>query len=179
VSPLAIIVIPFALILVGIVLNSFHIVHDQPAFSLENDPAFKLAAERQAHSRFFQLQRQRFLRRQTRVGQYGWLVLAVFITSSWFLYSDAVKVTAHSKQVSAIQTFAGSSENETVLSLTLSDGSNARYVLKTAEPRQMQAAKGAVRSSDIDKNFQLASVGTAVSVGSATVPLGMALNISQ
>ncbi len=90
-SPLLIIVIPFTLILVGIMLNSFHIVHDQPVFSLEEDPAHKLAAERQAHSRFFQQQRQRALRRQKHVGQYGWLVLAVFITSSWFLYADAVR----------------------------------------------------------------------------------------
>lgn len=178
-SPLLIIVIPFTLILVGIMLNSFHIVHDQPAFSLEEDPAHKLAAERQAHSRYFQLPRQRLLRRQTRVGQYGWLVLAVFITSSWFLYSDAVKVTAQSKQVSAIQTFAGSNGNETVLSLTLSDGSDARYVLKPSALQLVQAKKGAARSSDIGENFQLVGVGTAVSVGSAPVPLGMALNISQ
>lgn len=178
-SPLSIIVIPFTLILVGIMLNSFHIVHDQPAFSFEEDPAHKLAAERQAHSRFFQLQRQRLLRRQTRVGQFGWLVLAVFITSSWFLYSDAVNVTTQSKQVSAIQTFAGSNDNETVLSLTLIDGSNARYVLKPSVLQRMQVAKGAARSSDISENFQLVSLGTAVSVGNAPVPLGMALNISQ
>ena len=65
------------------------------------------------------------------------------------------------------------------MSLTLSDGSNARYVLKPSALQRMQAATGAARSSDIGKNFQLVSLGTAVSVGSAPVPLGMALNISH
>lgn len=166
-SPLLIIVIPFTLILVGIMLNSFHIVHDQPAFSLEEDSAHRLAAERQAHSRFFQLQHRRLLRRQKRVGQYGWLVLAVSITSSWFLYADAVKVTTQSKQVSAIQTFADSSGHQALLSLTLSDGSKAQYVLKTSELPRMQAAKGAVRSNDIGENFQWVGLGTAVNAGNA------------
>ena len=38
-SPLSVIAVPLALIIIGIVLNSIHIVHDQPAYSLENDPA--------------------------------------------------------------------------------------------------------------------------------------------
>ena len=50
-----------ALIVIGILLNSFHIVHDQPAFSFEEDPTNKLAAERQANYHFFQLQRARLL----------------------------------------------------------------------------------------------------------------------
>jgi hypothetical protein len=43
VSPLFVIIIPLALTIIGIMLNSFHIVHDQPAFSLEEDPVNKLA----------------------------------------------------------------------------------------------------------------------------------------
>jgi hypothetical protein len=82
VSPLFVIIIPLALTMIGILLNSFHIVHDQPEYSLEEGPANKLAAERQANYHFFQLQRARILQRQKRVGQYAWLVLAVFITSS-------------------------------------------------------------------------------------------------
>jgi len=51
VSPLFVIIIPLALTIIGIMLNSFHIVHDQPAFSLEEDPVDKLAAERRAECR--------------------------------------------------------------------------------------------------------------------------------
>ena len=129
-SPLFVVGIPLALTILGIALNSFHIVHDQPQFSSDQDAADKLAAERQAHDRFFRLQRARMLQRQKRVGQYGWLVFAVFIASSWWLYSDAVKITAMSKQVSAMQTMAVANSKDTVLSLTLSDGSNVQYVVK-------------------------------------------------
>lgn len=78
-SPLLVIAISLALTLIGIALISFHIVHDQPEYSLEKDTANKLAAERQANSRYFFLQRARILKRQKRIGQYGWLILAVFM----------------------------------------------------------------------------------------------------
>jgi hypothetical protein len=168
-----------ALIVIGILLNSFHIVHDQPAFSFEEDPTHKLAAERQANYHFFQVQRARLLKRQKRVGQYGWLVLAVFVGSSWFLYSDAVRATTVSKQISAIQTFAVAESKEAVLSLTLSDGSNIKYVVKASEPYAAQSPKQAEHSAEIQQNWQLASAGTAVNVGDAKVPLGIALRISH
>ena len=167
------------LIIIGILLNSFHIVHDQPTFSFEEDPTHKLAAERQANYHFFQLQRQRLLRRQKRVGQYGWLVLAVSVGSSWFLYSDAVRTTTVSKQISSIQTFAVADSKDGVLSLTLSDGSNVKYVVKASKPYTAQSQKGAEHAAEILQNWELASAGTAVNVGDAKVPLGMALRISN
>lgn len=178
-SPLFVIIIPLALTMIGILLNSFHIVHDQPEYSLEEGPANKLAAERQANYHFFQLQRARILQRQKRVGQYAWLVLAVFITSSWFLYSDAVKVTAASKQISAIQTLAVADSGDTVLSLTLSDGSNVQYVVKAAEPVVAHSTVRAEPSTKILQNWQLARLGTAVNVSDAMMPLGIALRISN
>jgi hypothetical protein len=156
-------------------LNGFHIVHDQPAFSFEDDPTRKLAAEREANYHYFQLQRERLLKRQKRVGQYGWLVLAVFVASSWFVYSDAVRATTVSKQISAIQTFAVADSKEAVLSLTLSDGSNVKYIVKAGEPAQ--SPKRDDHSAEILQNWQLASAGTAVNVGDGTVPLGIALRI--
>jgi hypothetical protein len=92
--------IPSMLVLLGMILNNFQVVFDRPQYSLEEDPANKLAAER----RFFDLQRLRFLKRQKRVGQYGWLVLAAFVAFSWWLYLDTVNKTTASKQITAIQT---------------------------------------------------------------------------
>jgi hypothetical protein len=57
VSPLLILVIPLGLTMIGIMLFGFHIVHDQPAFSYEQDLAFKRSAERQANARIIR-QRQ-------------------------------------------------------------------------------------------------------------------------
>jgi len=47
VSPLLVIGIPLALTILGIVLNSFPIVHHQPQYSLDQDAAGKLAGDRQ------------------------------------------------------------------------------------------------------------------------------------
>jgi len=84
-----------------------------------------------------------------------------------------------SKQISAIQTFAVADSKEAVLSLTLSDGSNVKYVVKVAEPYTAQSLKRDDPSAEILQNWQLASAGTAVNVGAAKVPLGMALRISN
>jgi hypothetical protein len=176
-SSLFIIALPIALIVIGILLNSFYIVHDQPEFSLEEDPVHKLAAERRANYRFFQLQRVRTLKRQKRVGQYGWLVLAAVIASSGLLYSYAVKATTVSKQISAIQTFAADNGKDAVLSLTLSDGSNIQYLVKPAEQRHVKTTDE--KTTQAIHGWQLTSLGTAVNVGDAAMPLGMALRITN
>ena len=128
---------------------------------------------------FFNSRERDFSNAKRRVGQYGWLVLAVFVVSSWFLYSDAVRATTVSKQISAIQTFAVAESKEAVLSLTLSDGSNVKYVVKASEPYTAQLPKQAEHSAEILQDWQLASAGTAVNVGDAKVPLGIALRISH
>jgi len=167
------------LIIIGIVLNSLHIVHDQPAYSLENDPVNKLAAERQANYHFFFLQRARMLKRQKRIGQYSWLVLGVVVASSWLLYSDAVKATTVSKQISAIQTLPVSGSKEAVLSLTLSDGSRAQYLVKATEPRSAISVMTDEQAKEAIQNAQLTSLGTAINDGTAMVPLGLALRITN
>jgi hypothetical protein len=178
-SPLSVIAVPLALIIIGIVLNSIHIVHDQPAYSLENDPANKLAAERQSNYHFFFLQRARMLKRQKRIGQYSWLVLGVVIASSWLLYSDTVKATTVSKQISAIQTLPVAGSREAVLSLTLSDGSRTQYLVKATEPRSAISVMTDERVKEAIQNAQLTSLGTAVNDSAATVPLGIALRITN
>jgi len=179
VSSLLVIVIPLALTIVGIIwLNGFNIVHDQPEYSLEEDPVNKLAAERQANYHYFRLQRARILKRQKRVCQYAWLVLAVFVASSWLRYSDAVKATTVSKQIIEIQTLAVADSKDTILSLTLKDGSHVQYVVKAAAPLGASTAASEQRSETLE-NWQLASLVTAVSLGDVAVPLGIALRISN
>ena len=178
-SPLFVVIIPLVLTLIGIMLNSFQIVHDQPAFSLDEDPANKLAAERRANYHFFQLQRAPHLKRQKRIGQYGWLVLAVFIVSSWWLYSDAVKATTASKQISAIQTLPVADSSEAVLSLTLSDGSHIQYLIKAAQPRSANPTGREEQAGESVHKWEFASLGTALNVGGARLPAGIALKMSN
>lgn len=167
------------MIIVGIILNGLHVVHDQPQYSLEADPIHKVAAERQANYHFFHLQRARILKRQKRVGQYGWLVLGIFIASSWFLYSDTVKVTTVSKQISVIQTLPVDGAKEAVLSLTLRDGSKTQYFVKASEAQAAISATTDEHAKERIQNLQLTSLGTAVNDGVATVPLGIALRIGN
>jgi len=53
------------------VLNSIGLSFDQPPSSPEQDPAKKLAAEREAYRQFFHRQRVGALKRQKRIGQYA------------------------------------------------------------------------------------------------------------
>jgi hypothetical protein len=179
VDSLLVITIPMALIVIGITLNSFHIVHDQPQFLLEENAADKLAAERRANYDFFYLQRERTLKRQKRVGQYAWLVLGVFIACSWWLYADAVKATTESKQISTIQTVGVADSDKAVLSLTLSDGSNVQYLVKAADSQLSRRAFTNRRPKENLQNWELTSLGTAVNVGEAVVPLGLTLKMSN
>src|SRR2546422_247874 len=117
-NPLLIVGIPLVLMTIGMILNSFQLSFDQPQSSAEQDPAKKLTAERQAYRALFDSQRARSLKRQKRVGQYAWLVLAAFVVSSSWLYLDTVNKTKASKQVAAIQTLPVVESKDVVLSMT-------------------------------------------------------------
>jgi hypothetical protein len=166
-----------ALIMIGIILNSLHIVHDQPQYSLETDPTHKLAAERHANYRFFHLQRARILKRQKRIGQYAWLVLGIFVASSWWLYQEAVKVTTASKQISSIRTVSAAGSDESVLSLLLNDGSTTEYLVKAPESGIKNALKLDERSKGSVPVLSVATLRTAIDVGDAMVPRGIVLNM--
>jgi hypothetical protein len=185
--------IPSMLVILGMILNNFQVVFDRPQYSLEEDPAKKLAAER----RFFDLQRVRFLKRQKRVGQYGWLVLVAFVAFSWWLYVDTVNKTTASKQITAIQTLPVVESEDMVLSLTLSDGNNIQYLIKSPtliltlsdqtdtqyiklpKAKTPSVTEKAGLSNEAVQGWRLTSLGTALSIGDVGVPLGIALNISK
>ena len=60
-NPLLVIAAPLVLVIVGMILNNIGLSFDQPESSPEQDPAKKLAAERQAYRTFFPLQKSRSL----------------------------------------------------------------------------------------------------------------------
>lgn len=194
-NPLLVIAVPLVLVMLGMILNSFQISFDQPASSPEQDPAKRLDAERQAYRKFFDLQRRRSLTRQKRVGQYGWLVLAAFVASFWWMYFDTVNKTTASKQIAAIQTLPVVESKDIVLSLTLTDGDNIQYLIKSptltrsdgTNTQYIKSPKAGTSgattkeglSNEAVQNWRLTSLGTALSIGEVKVPLGIALNISK
>ena len=173
------IAIPLVLVIIGMVLNNIGLSFVQPESSSEQDPAKRLAAERQAYRTFFDLQRTRFLKRQKRVGQYAWLVLVTFVASFWWMYFDTVNKTTASKQVVAIQTLPTAEGKDMVLSLTLSDGNNIKYLIKSSKAETSGGITKEGFSKEPVSGWELSRLGTALNIGDGVLPLGIALKISN
>jgi hypothetical protein len=177
--PLLVIAVPLVLIIIGMILNSFDLSFDQPPSSPEQDPTKRLAAEREAYRQFFDRQRHHALKRQKRVGQYAWLLLLVTIGAFIWFYVDTVNKAAISNRVAALQTLGSQEGKHMVLSLTLTDGSNIKYLIKLPESdKTQQTAKDAVAKETIS-SWELEKLGTAMSLGDNPLPLGVALKISN
>ena len=178
-NPLLLIAIPVVLVILGMILNSIGLAFDQPASSPEQDPAKKLAAERQAYRTFFDLQRARLLKRQKRVGQYAWLVLVMFVVSFWWMYLDTVNKTTASNQIAAIQTVPVAEGKDLVLSVTLRDGVNVKYLIKSGKADASGSAVKDGFSKEPVPTWEVSRLGTALSLGDSALPLGIALKISN
>ena len=177
--PMLIVAIPVVLVIVGMVLNSTGLSFDQPPASPEQDPAKRAVAERETYRRFFDLQRSRSVKRQTRVGQYGWLVMVAFIAAFIWLYTDTVSKTSLSTRIAGLQTLATEEGKQMVLSVTLSDGNNVKYLIKLPQADKLGgAAKEDVKIEKVS-SWELERLGTALSTGDNPLPMGMALKISQ
>jgi hypothetical protein len=178
--PLLVVAIPLGLIMLGMILNSIGLSFDQPQSSPEQDPSKRLAVEREAFRNFFDRQRTKALRRQKRIGQYGWLVIIATIGSFIWLYVDTVGKTALSNRIASLQTLGSQEGKDLVLSMTLSDGSNVKYLIKLPQGDRPQdaGAKEAVAKETVS-SWELEKLGTALSVGDNVLPLGVALKISN
>ena len=171
--------VPSVLVIVGMILNNLKLAFDQPESSPEQDPAKRLAAEREAYRKFFDLQRTRFLKRQQRVGQYAWLVLAAFVVSSLWIYFDTVNKTTASNQIAAIQTVSAAEGKEVILSVTRRDGNNVKYLIKSEKADTSGVGVKEGLSKETVPSWEVSRLGTALSIGDSALPLGIALKISN
>jgi hypothetical protein len=178
-NPLLMIAIPLSLVILGMILNSIGLSYDQPPSSAEQDPAKRAAAEGETYRRFFDLQRKRAVTRQKRVGQYAWLLIAAIIGSFIWLYMYTVNKTTATTQIAALQTLQTEEGKETVLSLTLKDGSNVKYLIKSPTADTLDAAKKDAISKGKVSSWDMAQSGTVLSIGESPLPLGVALKVSS
>lgn len=177
--PLLVIAIPLVLIVPGMVLNSIGLSFDQPPSATEQDLVQRLTAETEAYRRFFVRQRSRAMKRQKRVGQYGWpLIVATIGAFIWF-YVDTVNKTALSNRVASLQTLGSQEGKKMVLSLTLIDGSNIKYLIKSPQADQSPAAANEGAAKETVSSWDIEKLGTALSTGDNAIPLGVALKISN
>ena len=178
-NPLLLIAIPLGLVILGMILNSFGLSFAYPPSSQEKDPGKKLAAEKESYRKFFELQRSQSIKRQKRVGEYGWLLIVAFIGAFIWLYVDTVNKTGLSSRIAALQTLGTEEGKQMVLSVTQSDGNNVKYLIKLPQADKLQAA--AKEDVKIEKvsSWELERLGTALSTGDNAMPLGVALKISN
>lgn len=94
---------------------------------------------------------------------------------------DTVKTECPSTQIAALQTLSTEDGKEMVLSLTLSDGRNVKYLIKLPLPQVetlQAAAKEAVPKEKVSSR-ELEGMGTALSIGDNSLPLGVALKLGK
>jgi hypothetical protein len=177
--PMLIVAIPLVLVIVGMVLNSIGLAFDQPPTSAEQDPAKRAAAEGEAYRRFFDLQRRRAVTRQKRVGQYAWLLIVAIIGSFIWLYMYTVNKTTATTQIAMLQSLPTEEGKETVLSVTLKDGSNVKYLIKPPQADTLEAAKKEGISKEKVSSYEMSQLRTAFNVGENPLTAGVALKIAN
>ena len=177
--PMFIVAIPLVLLVVGMVLNGIGLGFNQPPSSSEQDPAKRAAAEKEDYRRFFDLQRRQAVKRQTRVGQYGWLLMIAIIGSFIWLYLYTVNKTTVATQVATLQTLATEEGKEMVLSITLKDGSNVKYLIKSPQADALEAARKEGISKEKVSSWEMSQLGTALNIGENPLPPGVALKIAK
>src|SRR4029077_522707 len=180
-NPLLIIAIPLGLVILGMVLNSFGLSFAYPPTSQEQDPAKKVAAEKESYRKFFDLQRTQSMKRQKRVGQYGWLLMAAMIGAFIWLYTDTVNKTSLSSRIAGLQTLGTEEGKQMVLSVTQSDGNNVKYLIKLPQADKVVAGAKEATANAKEKvsSWELERLGTALSIGDNPLPLGVALKITN
>jgi len=177
--PMFIVAIPLVLLVVGMVLNGIGLGFNQPPSSSEQDPAKRAAAEKEDYRRFFDLQRRQAVKRQTRVGQYGWLLMIAIIGSFIWLYLYTVNKTTVATQVATLQTLATEEGKEMVLSITLKDGSNVKYLIKSPQADALEAARKEGISKEKVSSYEISQIATALNIGESPLPLGAAVKIAN
>ncbi len=177
--PLLVVAIPLTLVALGMILNSIGLSFDQPASAPEQDPVKRLAVEREAYRSFFDRQRSRALKRQKRVGQYGWLLMIATIASFIWLYVDTVKKEALSNRIAVLQTLGSQEGKDLILSMTLSDGSNVKYLIKRPQGDSKESRTQGGIAQETISSWEVEKLGTALSVGEIGLPLGVALKMSN
>ena len=178
-NPLILIAVPLGLVILGMILNSLDLGFNQPPSSTEQDPVKKLTAEKESYRKFFDLQRSRSVKRQKRVGQYAWLVMAAFIGAFIWVYMDTVNKTSLSTRIAGLQTLGTEEGKQMVLSVTLSDGNNVKYLIKLPQADKLNGATKEDVKIEKVSSWELERLGTALSTGDNPLPMGMALKISQ
>ena len=98
-----------------------------------------------------------------------------------WLYTDTVNKTSLSSRIAAMQTLATEEGKQMVLSVTQSDGTNVKYLIKLPQADKLVETTKAQEAVTKEKvsSWELERLGTALSIGNNSLPNGIALQMSQ
>ena len=117
--------------------------------------------------------------RQKRVGQYAWLLIVAIIGSFIWLYLYTVKQITATTQMATLQTLPTEDGKATVLAVTLKDGSNVKYLIKTPPAGALETAKKDGISQQKVSLYEIEQSGVALSIGESPLVPGVALKVSS
>ena len=106
------------------------------------------------------------------------MIVAIIGSFIW-LYMDTVKTTTTATQVAVFQTLGTEEGKEMVLSVTMKDGSNTKYLIKSPKADTPNAATKEGISKEKVSSYEMSQLGSAVSIGESPLPLGVAVKISN
>lgn len=175
-NPLWAVGIPLVLIILGMILNSLSVTFDQPPSPIEEDPRKRLAAEKESFRQVFYNQRERAINRQRHVNQYAWLLLLATIGSFVWFYVNTVNQTTAANRLAMLQTLGTDEGKQTVLSVTLRDGDNVKYLIKA--DKTVVPVKGERPAPEKIPSWEVSDLKTALSRGDS-LPLGVSLRMAN
>jgi len=104
--------------------------------------------------------------------------MVAFIGAFIWVYMDTVTKTSLSSRIAALQTLGTEEGKQMVLSVTLSDGNNVKYLIKLPQADKLETAvKDGVAKEKVSA-WELEKLGTALSIGDNPLPFGVALKIA-
>ena len=107
------------------------------------------------------------------------MIIATIGSFIW-LYVGTVNKAVLSNRIAFLQTLGSQEGKDLILSMTLSDGSNVKYLIKPSPgDKKLEAQGREVVAEETVSSWELEKLGTALSVGEIALPLGVALKIAN
>lgn len=104
--------------------------------------------------------------------------MAAIIGSFIWLYMYTVDKTSLATQIATVQTLPTEEGKETVLSITLKDGSNVKYLIK-APTAEMLSSKKDGPSKEKVSSYEMSQLRSAFNVGESPLSPGIAVKVAD
>ena len=107
------------------------------------------------------------------MGQFAWLLVIATLGSFIWFYKDTVNRATLSNRIASLQSLATQEGKGLVLSVTLNDDNNVKYIVKSPQDgKKLEAGSQDVITKEPVSSWELENLSTAVSIGDNALPLG-------